>query len=130
MAYLNMVKKISKYWLKGSNSGQNMLEYILVFVGVVAVLIFALGPGGVFNSQVDRSMDEAVRGTKCMALEVCYDPDGCAPIIGNDCCERSTGETDASRDCCTPRTRSSCTESECGMTVSDGCTGTVTCPRC
>lgn len=90
-----------KYRLKGSRAGQNMIEYILVFAGVVAVLVIAAGPGGILTRKIDESVNEAVRGIGCAAYDTCYDPAGCPAVCGNDCCETARGETPAncSDDC-------------------------------
>ena len=83
-----LMRRISKK-IKNSFSGQQMIEYILVLVGVVAVLLVALGPNGFMTEKIDESLDEAVQGTKCFAMAACYDPSGCSATCGNGCCEWS-----------------------------------------
>ena len=122
-----MLKQINKYWAKRSSIGQSMVEYLLLVTAVVVVLILAVGPNGMFTRRVDDTVDRAMFGTKCLVQQVCYDPAGCAPVVGDGCCERVNDETDASIDCCTPRTR--CSSGECGV-VSDGCVGTINCGPC
>jgi len=60
--------------------GQSMIEYMLVFVAIVAVLIVALGPGGILSGKIDESLNMAVEGAKCMTDAICYDPEGCDSI--------------------------------------------------
>jgi hypothetical protein len=44
-----------------NNSGQNAIEYILVFVLVLGVIVVALGPGGRINTSVNESLDLSVQ---------------------------------------------------------------------
>ncbi len=55
-----------------NQKGQNMVEYLLLFAGVVAVLLIALGPGGFASRAVDKSLDLSVDGFVSMTRNV-YD---------------------------------------------------------
>lgn len=43
-------------------SGQNTIEYILLFVLVITLLIVALGPNGIFSKSIDGALNAAVNG--------------------------------------------------------------------
>ncbi len=125
-----MLKRIRRFWAKNSSEGQNMTEYILLFVGVITVLIIALGPSGALTRKIDRTFLKAIKGMKCLVLNYCFVPvgePGCIPVCPNECCERIQGEGDECIDCCRPRTI--CEVDECGI-VSDGCVGTLDCGPC
>lgn len=70
-----MLKNHKKSNLKNNHQGQNMIEYILVFVAVVVFLITAVGPGGIFSNKIEESLGNAVLGAKCMTAAICYEPD-------------------------------------------------------
>ncbi len=115
-----MVRKIKKCRLKLSSNGQNMIEYVIVLAGIIVVLIAITRPEGIFSRKIEESLDLAVDGTKCAALKVCYDPNGCPTVCGNDCCEAGETITNCPADC------SICTsDAECN----DGifCNGVETC---
>ena len=59
-----------------------MIEYILLFAGVIVILIVIAGPGGVLSSKIEESLDKAAEGVKCMTNAICYDSDpaGCATV--------------------------------------------------
>ena len=76
-----------------------MTEYLVVFVGVVVTLVAVAGPTGIFTRKIEESLDTAVKGTKCLALQVCYDPDGCPSFCGNDCCEAGESISSCPVDC-------------------------------
>ena len=50
-----------------NNKGQSMVEYLLLFAAVVAVLLIAVGPGGFVERAVDHSMDSSIDGFVSMA---------------------------------------------------------------
>lgn len=52
-----MALKIKKQRLN-HQSGQNMVEYLLLFAAVIAVLMMALGPNGFLTRAVDNSLDQ------------------------------------------------------------------------
>jgi len=89
--------KKTRLWL--SSSGQNMIEYLVVFVGIITILFIAFRPSGIFTRRIGDTLETAVVGTKCLALEVCYDSDGCDPVCGNGCCEEGETEGNCSNDC-------------------------------
>ncbi len=96
-----MLYKIKKYWLGLSLIGQNMTEYLVVFVGIVVTLVAVAGPTGIFTQRIEESLNTAVVGTKCLALAVCYDPNGCEDqeVCGNGCCEEHETMTSCPIDC-------------------------------
>ncbi len=50
-----------------NQKGQNMLEYLLLFVVVIVVLLVFLSPGGFFSRSLDQSLDSSVNGFISMA---------------------------------------------------------------
>ena len=76
-----------------------MIEYMLVFVGVIVVLIIAVGPNGLLTGNLDRTLDVASQGVVCMALEECYDPAGCGWTANNGCCEVGESPAVGNMDC-------------------------------
>lgn len=79
--FWKMLKIPKKPTLKSSRTGQNMIEYILVFVAVVVFLITTVGPGGMYSNKIEESLGNAVLGAKCMTAAICYelDPADCSP---------------------------------------------------
>ena len=63
------------------------MEYTLLMAGAVALSIVALRQGGLLEKTVDESLDKSVSAVECMALNTCYDPQGCPATCGNGCCE-------------------------------------------
>ena len=55
-----------------NDKGQNLVEYILIFVAVVTVLLFALAPQGFVTKAINRSIDMAINGVNAMAVN--YQP--------------------------------------------------------
>ena len=45
--------------LKRRKKGQSTLEYIILVAGVIAILIVFLGPGGVFQGQLETTMTDS-----------------------------------------------------------------------
>ena len=76
-----------------------MTEYIVVFVGVVVALVVALGPNGFLSRKIGSTMNLAMTGTKCVALQACFDPEGCPTVCGNDCCEAGESISNCPADC-------------------------------
>ena len=56
-----------------NQKGQNMIEYLLLFAVVVAILLTFLSPGGFFSRALDRSLDSAVNGFISMANSANFD---------------------------------------------------------
>ena len=56
-----------------NQKGQNMLEYILLFVVVIVVLLVFLSPGGFFSRSIDQSLDSSINGFISMANSVNLD---------------------------------------------------------
>ncbi len=96
----HMFEKVRKFCLKGPESGQSMVEYILVFAGVIVILMVTTRPTGVITNSINSSLDAAVTGVECMTTSICYDPAGCPAACGNGCCEppNETAVT-CSQDC-------------------------------
>ena len=67
---------------KNYRLGQSMIEYILLFAAVITILIVAVGPGGIFSSKIEESLEKAAEGVRCMTNAICYDSDplGCANV--------------------------------------------------
>src|SRR3989338_8389656 len=51
--------------------GQNMIEYMLMFAAVVAVMIVALGPKGLVTKAVDKSLNMMFDSVEDMSREPC-----------------------------------------------------------
>ncbi|MCK5179707.1 MAG: hypothetical protein KAR32_09265 [Candidatus Omnitrophica bacterium] len=45
-----------------NRSGQNVIEYILLFVLVVSLLVIVLGPNGAFTRKIDGALNAAIDG--------------------------------------------------------------------
>ena len=76
-----------------------MTEYVLVVAGVVVALVIALGPSGFLTRKIGDTMNLAMTGTKCVALQTCFDPEGCPTVCGNDCCEPGESISNCPADC-------------------------------
>ena len=94
-----MLKRIKKFLARNPSSGQNMTEYVLVFAGVVFALVVALGPSGMITQKIGDTMNLAMGGTKCIAMQTCFDPAGCPTVCGNDCCEPGESIGNCPADC-------------------------------
>ena len=53
-----------------NKKAQTMVEYLLLFAVIVAVLLIAIGPGGFISRSVDRSLDLSADGLISMANRV------------------------------------------------------------
>lgn len=47
--------------------GQSTLEYIVLVTAVVAIILIFLGPGGIFQSRVNTTLDTATNAMTNMA---------------------------------------------------------------
>ena len=94
-----MFRQREKYKKRNSSAGQNMTEYILVFVAVVVTLVVALNPSGFLTQKMGDTVNRAMVGTKCLALKTCFDPAGCPTVCGNDCCEPGESVSSCPADC-------------------------------
>ncbi|VAX36365.1 hypothetical protein MNBD_UNCLBAC01-1012 [hydrothermal vent metagenome] len=81
-------------------SGQNAIEYMLLFSGVVVVMLFVTGKNGLLTTSIQDSMDEAMNYIQCMPLSICFEA-SCPAVAGDGCCEAEKGEvcTGAGGDC-------------------------------
>jgi competence protein ComGC len=43
-----------------NSAGQSMLEYMLLFAAVIAVLMVVLGPNGIMSQKLDATLDGSV----------------------------------------------------------------------
>jgi len=135
---------------KNSKSGQNTIEYILIFAICVASAVILLAPKKTDNSGVTKMgmMTGAIDISVCKSMEsvgrlvsdVCFDPNGCSGECGNKVCE--VGETDVScpSDCvcaycgdnaCNGGENCSSCEADCGQCCGNGaCDFGETCNDC
>ncbi|MCA9408407.1 MAG: DUF4215 domain-containing protein [Candidatus Omnitrophica bacterium] len=87
--------------IKLNNHGQNIIEYLLVFIAVILVVFLILQPNGYITKKTEEVFDKSMIGVGCIMQDICYEKDGCTWVCGNGCCERSLGEkyNNCSRDC-------------------------------
>lgn len=55
------------YILKRSVKGQNIVEYILLITAVIVVALAFLGPNGMFQKQMNATLDAGTNGMVDMA---------------------------------------------------------------
>lgn len=71
-----------------SHDGQQTIEYMLLFAGLVALIVVVLATSNLLQRNVDGGLEQAVKGIECMAETACLDTTtGCTIVCGNGCCE-------------------------------------------
>lgn len=54
-------------FVQRDKKGQSTLEYIILVTGVVAIIIVFAGPGGIFPSALNRTLEQGTNGMEDMA---------------------------------------------------------------
>lgn len=55
-----------------NQQGQNMIEYMLLFVAVTLVMLAFLANGGAFHQKLDQVFNDTVNGINSMSDEMKY----------------------------------------------------------
>jgi len=56
-----------------NQKGQNMIEYILIFVAVILVILLAISPQGFYTQSVNKTLELSVNTIGSMAQSLNYD---------------------------------------------------------
>jgi len=67
----NFFHSLLSWYRINDKSGQNAVEYILIFTGVVLVIVAATNRQGFFTKILNKSLDLSVNGITTMAEETC-----------------------------------------------------------
>jgi hypothetical protein len=88
-----------------NEAAQQFIEYILVFVAVIMMLVFALAPNGYLTKGIDDALNSSIKGVEVMPACARYDVNGnpVARVCGNRCCEGGEDHNNCPQDCpCIP----------------------------